>query len=222
MGRRAGDRLLGARPLAASKQTISAGIQSTTIAGLLVDLEDPRHGGLAQGTVLVIDEAGMVDTRTLGRLLGHAEAAGAKVVLVGDDRQLPEIEAGGSFASLARRLDPIVLTENRRQREEWERRALSEQRAGRSAEAVAAYEEHGRVTVADSGTEAKVAMVAEWWASRERGEDALMWARTVRNVTDLNILARARMAELTSGSVPAPRQGEAETRQRRRAHPRRQ
>jgi conjugative relaxase-like TrwC/TraI family protein len=179
-----------------------AGIQSTTIAGLLVDLEDPRHGGLASGSVLVIDEAGMVDTRTLGRLLGHAEAAGAKVVLVGDDRQLPEIEAGGSFASLVRRLDPIVLTENRRQREEWERRALAEQRAGRSAEAVAAYEEHGRVTVADSGTEAKAAMVAEWRVSRERGEDALMWARTVRNVTDLNILARARMAE--SGALTGP------------------
>ena len=47
--------------------------------------------------MLVVDEAGMLGSRKLARLLGHAEQAGAKVVLVGDDRQLAAIEAGGGF-----------------------------------------------------------------------------------------------------------------------------
>ena len=67
----------------------------------------------------------MVGTRKLARLLDHADAAGAKVVLVGDPRQLPEIDAGGLLAGLAERLPGVQLTENRRQRDAWERQALA-------------------------------------------------------------------------------------------------
>ena len=67
-------------------------------------------------TVLVIDEAGMVGTRVLARALDHAERAGAKVVLVGDPKQLPEIDAGGLLAALAERMPGAELTTNRRQR----------------------------------------------------------------------------------------------------------
>jgi ATP-dependent exoDNAse (exonuclease V) alpha subunit len=44
--------------------------------------------------VLVIDEAGMVGTRQMERVLSHAADAGAKVVLVGDPQPLQAIEAG--------------------------------------------------------------------------------------------------------------------------------
>ncbi len=73
----------------------------------------------------MVDEAAMVGTRKLLRLLDHAERAGAKVVLVGDPCQLPEIDAGGAFKGLAERLEPAMLAENRRQHEPWERAALS-------------------------------------------------------------------------------------------------
>ena len=66
----------------------------------------------------------MVGTRTLARLIDHAAAAHAKVVLVGDPRQLPEIDAGGLLRGLARRVEPIGLSQNRRQHEAWEREAL--------------------------------------------------------------------------------------------------
>ena len=55
-------------------------------------------------TVLVVDEAAMVATRKLAPLLSHAERAGAKVVLVGDDRQFASIAAGGGFRALRLRL----------------------------------------------------------------------------------------------------------------------
>jgi ATP-dependent exoDNAse (exonuclease V) alpha subunit len=57
----------------------------------------------------------MVSTRELAELADHAARNRAKLVLVGDDRQLPELEAGGAFRALARRLPVVELTENRRQ-----------------------------------------------------------------------------------------------------------
>jgi ATP-dependent exoDNAse (exonuclease V) alpha subunit len=75
-------------------------------------------------TVLVVDEAGMVGSRKLTRLLDHAEQAQAKMVLVGDDRQLAPIDAGGGFRALRLRLGASELVENRRQYQAWEREAL--------------------------------------------------------------------------------------------------
>ncbi len=70
-----------------------AGIPACTIDRLLTTL---ARTPLAAGTVVVVDEAAMVGTRKLARLLTHAEYADAKVVLVGDPCQLPEIDAGGA------------------------------------------------------------------------------------------------------------------------------
>jgi len=96
----AGYRVVGAALAARAAQELrdGAGIDASTIARLLGDLNDPRSRGLDSRTVLVVDEAGMVGTRTLAGLLGHAEHAGAKVVLCGDVGQLPEIDAGGCSA----------------------------------------------------------------------------------------------------------------------------
>ena len=58
---------------------------------------------------------------------------------MGDPRQLPEVEAGGAFGVLAKALPVIELTENRRQREAWERQALSELRSGSVTNAIEAY-----------------------------------------------------------------------------------
>jgi ATP-dependent exoDNAse (exonuclease V) alpha subunit len=88
--------------------------------------------------VLVIDEAGMVGSRKLTQLLEHAHQAQAKVVLVGDDRQLAPIDAGGGFRALRLRLGASELTENRRQHQAWEREALDLVRNGLVEEAVAA------------------------------------------------------------------------------------
>src|SRR5439155_19140544 len=114
-----------------------AGIESTSLAALLQDLRVGGDYGLPERTVVVLDEAGMAGTRQLAELLDHADPARAKVVLVGDPHQLPEIDAGGAFRALVVRTDPIELSDNRRQSERWERDALEHLRAGRAAEALA-------------------------------------------------------------------------------------
>jgi ATP-dependent exoDNAse (exonuclease V) alpha subunit len=160
-----------------------AGIPSTTLARLLAGLESGADA-LTGRDVVVVDEAGMVGTRTLGHLLEKASAAGAKVVLVGDHRQLPEIEAGGGFAGLAGRLGAIELTENRRQEEGWERRALDQLRHGVPVLGVAAFDRAGRVHTATSLAGSRQELVAGWLAARQAGEEVTMLAVNRRDVAE--------------------------------------
>jgi hypothetical protein len=179
---------------AAAELQAGAGIPSSTVDRLLADLERPGPlSGLAPRTVVVIDEAGMLGTRKLARLLDHAEQWRAAVVLVGDPRQLPEVAAGGAFSALARALPVTELKENRRQAEAWERLALSELRSGSVAEALGAYERSGCLRLAPSGDSSRETMVEAWWSSRQAGEDAMMYALRRADVDDLNAGARVRL-----------------------------
>ena len=80
--------------------------------------------------VLVIDEAGMIGSRQMERVLSVAERAGAKIVLVGDPEQLQAIEAGAAFRSIVERHGAAEITEIRRQREDWQRRRHAGARDG--------------------------------------------------------------------------------------------
>ena len=107
-----------------------------------------REAPLRRGSVLLVDEAGMVDSATLARLIDHAQAAEAKLVLIGDPAQLGEIEAGGLFASIADRTEPIVLDEVIRHRHELDREGAKRIREGEGGEALAIYRGAERVIVA--------------------------------------------------------------------------
>ncbi|HXN62597.1 MAG TPA: MobF family relaxase, partial [Acidimicrobiales bacterium] len=175
-----------------------AGIESRTLAKLFSELGSGALV-LGPGHVLVVDEAGMVGTRSLGRLIEAAEIADAKVVLVGDPRQLPEIEAGGALAALVARIGAVELTENRRQVERWERLALSALRHGRSEVALATYGRAGRVHTAPSVREAQALLVGSWAHAFGQGRDALMLAVARTEVAGLNELARETLRR--SGSL---------------------
>lgn len=181
------------------------GIPSGTLDAPLAELDRPDIGGLALGAVVVLDEAGMVGTRKLARLLRHAEQAHAKVVLVGDHRQLPEIETGGVFRGLTTRLPVVELTENRRQNEPWERAALDELRDGDPTAGIAAYADHGRVTTAATAEQVRQRLVDDWAHAhdgRTPGEVGMMLAARRVDVDDLN--ARARRTLLTAGRLTGP------------------
>ncbi|MDP9384489.1 MAG: relaxase domain-containing protein, partial [Actinomycetota bacterium] len=166
---------------AASELERRAGIPSTSVQALLGRLE---REALPRGAVVVIDEAGMLGTRQLARLAEHVTSAGAKLVLVGDDRQLPELEAGGAFRALARKPHAIHLRENRRQVNEWEREALDHLRFGRVDEALELYDCHGRITVAHREADARDRLVDDWWNGGTDGR--LMIASRRIDVEDLN------------------------------------
>jgi ATP-dependent exoDNAse (exonuclease V) alpha subunit len=140
----------------------SAEIPSASVEALLARLrEKPMTTLPARRSVVVVDEAGMVSTRQLAELVDHAARLHAKLVLVGDHRQLAEIEAGGAFRALARRLPVIELAENRRQAAAWERDALALLRDGDSRRALRAYEDHGRVVTGERADEVRRRLVAD-------------------------------------------------------------
>ncbi|MHB2023724.1 MAG: AAA family ATPase, partial [Mycobacteriales bacterium] len=84
----------------------AAGIEAASPTRLFADVDrvDARSGGraagLAKSSVLVVDKASLVETRVLAALIERAGTAGAKLVLVGDPRQLPEIDAGDVLAAV--------------------------------------------------------------------------------------------------------------------------
>jgi conjugative relaxase-like TrwC/TraI family protein len=153
---------------------------------LLAELERGREQ-LDARTVLVVDESGMLGSRKLARLLEHADQARAKVVLVGDDRQLAPIDAGGGFRALRLRVGASELTENRRQQQAWEREALDLVRSGLVEDAVAAYQAHDRVVAADSKPAATLALLQDWWAA---------WQQAERDPAQEVIVLAARRAEV--------------------------
>lgn len=171
-----------------------AGIDATTIARLRGELERGRP--LDDRTVLVVDEAGMVGSRVLVELAEHAAEARAKLVLVGDDRQLPEIDAGGGFRGLADRLGCVQLTEVRRQRHDWDRAALDALRDGDVETWADAYRDHGRIVARPTADATRAELVADWWrAAQQPGVDAVMIAHRRSDVADLNGRARALLRE---------------------------
>jgi conjugative relaxase-like TrwC/TraI family protein len=164
-----GYRLLASAPTGIATMSLQGeGFEDVaTCDRLLGDLDRGREQ-LDARTVLIVDEAGMVGSRKLTRLLEHANQAQAKVVLVGDDRQLAPIDAGGGFRALRLRLGASELTENRRQHQAWEREALDLVRGGLVDEAVAAYQAHDRVVAVDSKPAATLALLQDWWAAYDR------------------------------------------------------
>ncbi|HEY0390805.1 MAG TPA: MobF family relaxase [Solirubrobacterales bacterium] len=165
------------------------GLEATTVAGLLRDL-DRGSLSLSSRSVLLVDEAGMVGSEHLARVIGHADEAGAKLVLVGDPEQLGPIEAGGLFSVIGDRTDPVHLHEVIRHNHELDRDAAKLIRDGAGREALSLYRSAERVTVAESAEQRRVAMVEDWWRSYAQGEDALMVAKRNVEVERLNATAR--------------------------------
>lgn len=174
----------------------ATGISSSSLAALQREVQIQGH--LPQGVIVVIDEASMVGTRALAALSDQVEEAGGKLILIGDHHQLPEIEAGGLFGTLARMLPGVELTQNTRQHEAWERTALTELRNGSVTEALAAYRRHHRVFISRDRDETLAQAVEDWYQHVSNDKDikgTLLLAPDTETVAQLNRLARHRLIE---------------------------
>ena len=171
-----------------------SGIASRTLASMEYQWSQGREQ-LGPRDVLVIDEAGMIGTRQMERVLSEAERAGAKVVLVGDPEQLQAIEAGAAFRSLAERHGAAEISEVRRQHEDWQRDATKALATGRTGEAIHAYERHGMVQAAETREQARSDLVDRWDAQRIAApkQTRIILTHTNAEVRDLNLAARDRM-----------------------------
>ena len=144
-------------------------------------------------TVVMVDEAAMIDTKLMAELTAHAREAGAKLILVGDDRQLASIDRGGMFGALKDRYGAAALTEVTRQHKDEERRAASMMAEGNFADALAIYEEKGAIHWTRTQDEARAALVEHWAKDSAAAPDKsrFVFAYTNADVAQLNADLRA-------------------------------
>ena len=170
----------------------SAGIESRTIASWEYAWAAGKEL-LTACDVLVVDEAGMIGSRQLGRVLERARTAGAKVVLVGDAEQLQAIEAGAAFRAIADQVGVIAITEPRRQLEAWQREATKELATARTVMALDRYEAAGMVHRHETREAARDGVIAAWNAARQQSplSSHIILAHERVDVRALNEAARA-------------------------------
>lgn len=156
---------------AAAGFTRSTRMPATTVARLLLDLDE--HD-LAPGAMVVVDEASMLGTRALARLVEHARRVEGTVLLVGDPDQHGPVEVGGVFAHLCASAgdDLVQLVENNRQHDPADRLSIDDYRKGHVAEALARYDDTDRVVRSATASESFDAMAADWYAQRITDGDA--------------------------------------------------
>ncbi|MCC7495884.1 MAG: relaxase domain-containing protein [Fimbriimonadaceae bacterium] len=194
-----------------------SGIDSMTVAGLRfrndpeyaarVRREDPRrlraiwrqlrYPGqpppieLDRKTILVVDEASMLGTEDLSWMVAETRRTGAKLVLVGDTKQLPAIDAGGGFQAIEDELGSAKLVKIVRQKEAWARKAVKQMAEGQVEESLKAYADHGLVTVAPDRSRAVQDLLDSWNArAMRRPSKHLIFAATHYEVDLLNRAAQ--------------------------------
>jgi hypothetical protein len=188
-----GYEVIGAATSGQAARTLQAGagIESRTVASLWWRLD---HGQLrlTGRHVLILDEAGMTADTDIGRLLGAVDRAGARMIIVGDYRQLDAVGPGGALEAISARHPQAVhtLADNLRQVDPTERAALDQLRAGQVDHALAWYNTNGRIHPAATQNGAVYDMVRAWAADVSAGKDSLLLAYRRDNVAALNHTAR--------------------------------
>ncbi len=180
--------------IAAENLEGGSGIASRTIASL-EHAWARNYDRLTSRDVLVVDEAAMVGTRQLQRVLAEAASGGAKVVMVGDVQQLQAIEAGAAFRLLAERHGAAEISEVRRQSAEWMREATKAFANGGTGAALSAYSSAGMVHAAETRDAARTALIDRWDTERRADPAAsrIILTHLNKEVVMLNDAARARL-----------------------------
>lgn len=200
-----GVRMIGLAPSAPAAAVMSdkVGIAATTIHGFLEAHEKadvlPEAFDIMPGDVIVVDEAGMAGTKRLADVVAIAKQAGAHVRLIGDDRQLSAVEAGGALRLLDREIGSVELEHLHRFLDTEEAAASLHLRDPlRPGDPFTWYRDNNRIV---GGTPERMAdeVFAHWQRDTDAGIPALMLARTTDKVTTLN--ARAQAYQIASGAV---------------------
>ena len=192
-----GYRVLGTALSGIAAQNLQdSGIQSRTIDSLMMSLD--KSIVLTSKDIIVVDEAGMVDSAKLSKLLFKVEAANAKMVLIGDPEQLQPIQAGAPFRVIAERTDYIELDEIVRQKNplseeitEEMRQASKEFATQKTIDALERYARMGKIYVHTTRDDAIDAVISAWDKARKPGITQIILAYTRKDIAAINTKVRA-------------------------------
>jgi ATP-dependent exoDNAse (exonuclease V) alpha subunit len=165
---------------------------------------------VGRDTTVILDEAGMVDHKRLDALTELVERSGAKLIAVGDGKQIPSIGPGGMFDRLATHAPTAELADIHRTKDPAERRAWQALHAGEPERAMAHYASRGQLHLSDTRDQATERAV-QTWAALTKGRDirevALIADAANTEIDRLNARAqhlRAERGELGHHEIPLP------------------
>ena len=191
---RDGRTVLGLAPTNAVAQDLKTEgfAEAATAHSALFRLKNGLGEAWTARTVVIVDEAAMLDARVTGELLHEARRSRAKVILAGDDRQLASIERGGLFSELRQRHGSAVITTVTRQRVDWQRQAARDLAEGQVEDALRAFARHQALHWSSTQEEAGGALVARWARDSAEGPSATRFvlAYTNADVDRLNVSLR--------------------------------
>jgi len=175
------------------------GIRAENVHKFLHDtaVDSPHRIRLHVGDVVLVDEAGMAGTPNLDRLLTLVQGAGARLRLLGDDRQLAAVESGGALRLLAEEAGAVELDVVHRFTDPGEAAATLQLRTG-DHRSLGYYQAHQRVHGGSLQDMTDSAYTA-WLADVHAGKTSVLATTTTLDVTRL--AARARVDRVTAGQV---------------------
>jgi Ti-type conjugative transfer relaxase TraA len=144
-----GYKVVGIAPTGRASDNIEqSGIRSMTLHKFLLAQENGQER-VSNKTIIVLDEAGMVDSRRFEDIINLASYTGAKIVALGDSNQLQSVEAGPAFRLISDRIDPAVLETVVRQNIGWQRDATRLFGVLETDKALRLYQESGHINIID-------------------------------------------------------------------------
>lgn len=170
----------------------SSGIRSQTLASLEKQWKSGKNL-LRKNDVLIIDEAGMLDSRQLARVISEVENRKAKLVLVGDPEQLQPIGAGAAFRAIVDEIGAVELNDIRRQDKNWQKKASSDFATGRTGDALESYNKHGSIRFGGSKIQTLMDITRDYLADLKKNpsDSRLVLAHRRADVKMLNNAIRA-------------------------------
>lgn len=190
-----GYKILGLAPTGKAAQNLADnGINAMTVDKFFLDL---RGGQLSLGNkdIIIVDEAGMLGSRKTSRLLACARVGGAKLIMVGEDKQLQPVDAGGAFKALGKEFGFESLTTIYRQKEDWQRDAVRYFRNGLSAKALELYHERGLLCIGKDSKALRTTLVKDYINHRQNTphESSIIIASTNIEASIINEAVRAEL-----------------------------
>jgi ATP-dependent exoDNAse (exonuclease V) alpha subunit len=152
---------------------------------MLFKLHNARFA-LPKGSLLIVDEAGMIGNDDYQELLRVAATRKCHVILSGDERQLASIGRGGMFEVFADKYGSSTILDIKRQATDWGKQVAMALSKGEVSSGLSILSQQQRLTWQADSTKSMQGLLADWHKSSELVSDRLILAVNNKDVAALN------------------------------------